>query len=248
MNLDRIIAVRNDKTVYRDGDVCVKVFGSSYSQADILNEALNQVRAEEAGLCVPKVKEITMLDGKWAILFEYIKGDTLSQLMQRNPAQKIKYLELMLKLQCAIHEKRGSKLCRMTDRIVENIEKADFPATVRYDLYERLEAMPKLNKFCHGDFNPTNIIISRDGTPYFLDWSHAVQGDNSADVVKTYLWLHLNGDTAAEKYLELFCEQSGVDMQYVQKWMPLVAAAQLASSNEAERKNLSLWIDVVNHE
>ena len=26
MNLDRIIAVRNHKTVYRDGDLCMKVF------------------------------------------------------------------------------------------------------------------------------------------------------------------------------------------------------------------------------
>ena len=26
MKLDRVIAVRNNKTIYRDGDVCVKVF------------------------------------------------------------------------------------------------------------------------------------------------------------------------------------------------------------------------------
>ena len=40
MKLDRVIAVRNDKTIYRDGDKCIKVFGSSYSKADVLNEAL----------------------------------------------------------------------------------------------------------------------------------------------------------------------------------------------------------------
>ena len=28
MNLDRVIAVRNTKTVYRDGDKCVKVFNN----------------------------------------------------------------------------------------------------------------------------------------------------------------------------------------------------------------------------
>ncbi|MCI5575010.1 MAG: aminoglycoside phosphotransferase, partial [Clostridiales bacterium] len=42
MKLDRIIAVRNNKTVYRDGDLCMKVFDESYSKADVLNEALNQ--------------------------------------------------------------------------------------------------------------------------------------------------------------------------------------------------------------
>lgn len=50
MKLDRIIAVRTGKTVYRDGDRVIKVFDSDYSKADILNEALNQARIEETGL------------------------------------------------------------------------------------------------------------------------------------------------------------------------------------------------------
>ena len=41
MKLDRIIAVRNNKTVYRDGELCMKVFDATYSKADVLNEALN---------------------------------------------------------------------------------------------------------------------------------------------------------------------------------------------------------------
>ena len=55
MNLDRVIAVRNAKTIYRDGDQCVKVFNENYSKADILNEALNQARIEGIGLHVPKI-------------------------------------------------------------------------------------------------------------------------------------------------------------------------------------------------
>ena len=41
MVFDRIIAVRNNKTVYRDGNRCLKVFSNGFSMADILNEALN---------------------------------------------------------------------------------------------------------------------------------------------------------------------------------------------------------------
>ena len=36
MKLDRIIAVRNNKTIYRDGDKCIKVFNEDYSKSDIL--------------------------------------------------------------------------------------------------------------------------------------------------------------------------------------------------------------------
>ena len=35
MNLDRIIAVRTNKTVYRDGEYCVKVFDDDFSKVEI---------------------------------------------------------------------------------------------------------------------------------------------------------------------------------------------------------------------
>ena len=35
MNQDRVIAVRNAKTIYRDGDRCLKVFNAEYSKADV---------------------------------------------------------------------------------------------------------------------------------------------------------------------------------------------------------------------
>ena len=74
MNLDRVIAVRNNKTICRDGDRCIKVFDSDYSKADVLNEALNQARIEETGLHIPKILEVCTIDEKWAIVSEFIKG------------------------------------------------------------------------------------------------------------------------------------------------------------------------------
>ena len=81
MKLDRVIALRNQKTIYRDGDQCIKVFHENYSKADVLNEALNQARVEETGLNIPHILGVTMIEGKWAIVSEYIKGKTLAQLM-----------------------------------------------------------------------------------------------------------------------------------------------------------------------
>ena len=93
MNLDRIIAVRTNKTVYRDGEYCVKVFDDDFSKVDVLNEALNQARVEETGLNVPKIVEVTKIDGKWAIVSEYVSGKTLARLMEENPDKKDEYLE-----------------------------------------------------------------------------------------------------------------------------------------------------------
>ena len=92
-------------------------------------------------------------------------------------------------------------------------------------------------------------IIAEDGTPFILDWSHATQGNASADIARTYLLFWLNGDIdGADKYLDMFCEKSGTAKQYVQKWMPIVAASQSVKSNEKEREFLLSWVDVVDYE
>ena len=175
MNLDRIIAVRNNKTVYRDGDRCLKVFNEGYSKADVLNEALNQARIEETGLNIPRVLEVTVIDGKWTIVSDYIKGKTLAQLMQENPEKKDEYLNLFVDLQLEMHSKTCPLLNKLKDKMNRKICQTDLSATVRYDLHTRLESMPKHNKVCHGDFNPSNVIITDDGTPYIMVARHPGQ-------------------------------------------------------------------------
>ena len=249
MKLDRVIAVRNNKTVYRDGDRCVKVFNKEYSKADVLNEALNQARIEDIGLNIPKVLEVTMVDGKWAIVSEYIKGKTLAQLISEDEDKKEEYINLLVDLQMGVHAKTCPLLGKLKDKMSRKIAETDLDATTRYDLHTRLEGMPKHNKVCHGDFNPSNIIIAEDGTPYILDWSHATQGNASADVARTYLLFWLTGDIAgAELYLDTFCKKSNTQKQYVQKWMPIVAASQSVKGNEKEREFLMSWVGVVDYQ
>lgn len=249
MNLDRVIAVRTTKTVYRDGDLCIKVFNKEFSKAEVLNEALNQARVEETGLNVPKIEEVSTIDGKWAIVSEFIEGKTLSTLMKENPNEKDRYMELMVDLQLEVLSKSAPDLIRLKDKINRNIAKVKLDATTRYDLHTRLESMPKHAKLCHGDFTPSNIIITPDNTPYILDWAHASQGNATADAAITYLRFKLSGDTeTARKYIELFCEKSGRPKKYVQKWLPIIAASQSVKGNEHDRECLLSWADVVDYE
>ena len=249
MKLDRVIAVRNNKTIYRDGDRCIKVFSAEYSKSDVLNEALNQARIEETGLNIPRVLEVTMIDGKWAIVSEYIKGKTIAQLMAEDEDNKAKYVEMLVDLQMSVHAKTCPLLNKLKDKMSRKIASTDFDATTRYDLHTRLEGMPKHNKVCHGDFNPSNVVVAEDGTLYILDWAHATQGNASADVARTYLLFCLGGDTeSAERYLDLFCEKSGTEKKYVQKWMPIVAASQSVKGNSEEREFLERWVGVVDYQ
>ena len=249
MKLDNVIATRKDKVIYRDGDRCIKIFDENYSKADILNEALNQARIEETGLNIAKIQEVTMIDGKWAIVTDFIQGKTLAQLMQENPDKTAEYLELLVDLQLTVHEKTCPMLNKLKDKMNRKISASSLDATTRYELHTRLEGMPKHKKVCHGDFNPSNIIITNDGTPYILDWAHATQGNASADVARTYLLFCLKGEEKiANEYLNLFCKKSNTAKQYVQKWMPIVAASQSVKGNEEEREFLLSWCDVVDYE
>ena len=249
MKFEKIIATRNNKTVYRDADKCIKVFDEGFSKADVLNEALNQARIEGTGLNIPKVLEVTMIDGKWAIVSEFIKGKTLAQLMEEQPEKKDEYLALLVDLQLEMHSKTCAHLNKLKDKMNRKISESSLDATTRYELHTRLEGMPKHNKVCHGDFNPSNVIITEDGTPYILDWSHATQGNASADAARTYLLFWLNNDSeGAKRYLDLFCKKSNTARQYVQKWMPIVAASQSVKGNQHERELLLTWVDVVDYE
>ena len=249
MKLDKIIAVRTGKTVYKDGDRVIKVFENGYSKADILNEALNQARIEETGLNIPKILGVSTENGKWAIISEYIKGKTLAQLMTENPDKFDEYLERFVDIQMEIHSKKAPLLTKLKDKMNRKINQADIDATTRYDLHTRLEGMPRHNKGCHGDFNPSNIIITDDGTPYIIDWAHATQGNASADVARTYLLFWLDGNIeGAKKYMELFCKKSDTARQYIEKWLPIVAASQSVKGNAEEREFLLSWVDVVDYQ
>ena len=243
MNPDRVIAVRNRKTVYRDADKCIKVFNVGYSKSDVFGEALNQVCAEEAGLKVPAIEKITTLDGKWAIVSEYIKGKTLEQLILEKPEKRNEYLETLVSLQLEVHSKKISSLSGQKDILENKLRRAKMSEEDRTVFLSRLSEMPDGNNLCHGDFSFSNIIVASDGAPYILDWAHACRGDTAADAAKTYILFLLGGDIDyAEKYLALFCEKSGKTQKSVRQWLPLTAAAQSADGNEHERKILLSWL------
>lgn len=240
------IAERKSKLIYREGDKLYKTFDETYSKSSVLNESLNHARIEETGIKIPKIKEVTVIDGKCAIIMEFIEGVTLEEMMENNPDKIDEYLELFVNIQLDIHSRRSPLLTKFKDKMTDKIFKSDLDASTRYDLAMRWKEMPDHNSVLHCDFNPSNVIISPDGTPYVIDWAHASQGNASADAAKTYLIFELDGKKdIAERYLKLFCEKTDTDEEYARKWIPLIAAAQLIKGKAENRDILMKHVNSV---
>ena len=97
--------------------------------------------------------------------------------------------------------------------------------------------MKRHTKLCHGDFVPSNIILTPDGGYKVIDWAHATSGNAGADAALTYLQFTLEDQDLADKYLKLYSRKSNTAIQYVQKWMPIVAAGQPSMSRSGCRSS-----------
>ncbi len=244
-----LIVKRSYKEVYKCEDSIVKVFDEKHPKSNVLNEAVNTARVEEAGLDIPKVKEVTQIDGKWALVIDYKEGKTLEEMMSVDPNNIEKYMNDFVDLQLSIMDKKAPLLNKMKDKFARQINGLKvLDATTRYELMTRLESMPKHNKICHGDFNPSNVIVSKNGKMTVIDWAHVTQGNASADAAMTYLLFALESQEKADLYLDLFCKKSDTAKQYVQQWLPIVAAAQLSKDHAMEKDFLMKWIDVMDYQ
>lgn len=245
MNLKLINTRRNNK-IYLDGDNAYKIFNNDYLKNNVFLEAYITSKVESIGLNIPSIKEITIIDGKWAFKSPLIKGQTLFDMIQTDNDNIEEYLDKFVDIQTNIHSNKCPGLPVQKQKLSDSINIANLDESLKIDLIDMLNSSPKHNKLCHGNFTPHNVIIS-DGDYYITDWNHASLGNASADVARTYLWMKMNMDEYAELYLEKFCKKTNTTSRYVHNWIPIVAAARIAKNNPQELELLNSVISVIEY-
>ena len=245
----QILEEKSYKTVYREGNVIVKAFTPSHPMSDVFNEAYIHACVEDAGVPVPKLLGVGMQDGGWAISMEYVAGKTLEELAREHPDRIDEYLEKLVDIQLAVGGYRVRHLRNTRQKMEDSIKTlTEIDASTRYELLQRIHGMAPHSKLCHGDLVPSNIVIKEDGSWCVLDWAHASAGNAGADAAITYMRFSLEDTELAEKYLRLFCKKADMPIQYIQTWMPVVAAAQLTKHKGTERELLEKWISVAEYQ
>ena len=243
---------RGNKVVYDLGDKIAKVFNETKPVSDVFNEALNLARINECGIRSPKALEVTKLEGDetgWALITTKVPGVTLAEKIEAEPQRFGEYVEQFVDLQIEIHGYTSPLLNRQDDKYARMINSLEaINATTRYNLLERLDGLKKGTAVCHGDFNPSNVIVSEDGTLSVCDWAHATQGAPAADVAMTYLLFSLTSKEQAEAYLDTYCERADMAKQIVRQWLPVIAASELARKRKVNEEFLMSWVDVFDYQ
>ena len=239
MAYEKIIGVRTDKTIYKDGSRVIKKFDHHYKKSDVLNEALNLAKVEETDLLVPKLLGVYEENNHWIIELSYIEGKSLQRLMQEQIDKYDDYLEIFVDLQIQVHQTKAPVLNRMKDKLGSKIEASDLPATKRMALRLALEKKTEDWCFCHGDFFPANIIMGKDQRLYIIDWAHATIGPKYADIANTYLDLWIEFDQRiAKKYLSIYIEKTNANQADILSWLPILAASRSIKGIKDEKEFL----------
>ena len=116
-----LIVERHNKAVYDCDELVVKVFNGAKPAADILNEALNIARADQAGINVPELVEVGKVGVNWAIATKKVEGKTLRQILAEDPSREDEVLDRLIGLELEVHSHTNPLLNRQKDKLTRMI-------------------------------------------------------------------------------------------------------------------------------
>lgn len=229
MHLDNPIATGGSAKIYFHKGKIIKIFEDSPSLAEAEFEASKQRYALSLGLPVPKVHEVANVNGKPAIIMDFVNGKTVGNMVYNDISMIEKYMNLSVDIQLKMHSIKTDAFEPMREKLTRQIRSA-----VRLNEKEKSLLLKKLStmKFdkmlCHGDFHMFNLIDGGDDNVTIIDWVDASAGSPSADVYRSYLlYLHYS-EFWADLYLRIYCAKSGMSQEEIFAWEPVIAAARLS--------------------
>ncbi len=243
MKLGTPIAIGNTAKIYLYENRIIKVFNDFLPESESLYEANKQKYAFSCGLSVPKVFDVTSIDGKQAIIMEYVKGRTLGDILTGHMDEIEYYMNISIDIQQQIHMIVADSFESMSVKLSRQIESAQqLDKRQTSALLKRLNSMTYEKRLCHGDFHLFNLIMSDNNKVTIIDWVDSSAGDICADVYRTYLLYTQFSKELAEIYLRLYCKKSGLSKDDILQWAPIIAGARLSENVSSEKNERLLKI------
>ncbi|MBE5106522.1 aminoglycoside phosphotransferase family protein [Bacillus thuringiensis] len=239
MNLGYPIAKGNTAEIYLYDNKVVKLFKEYLPDTESINEAKKQKYAYSCGLPVPNVFEVTKVQGRQAIIMEYVKGESIGDLLLNNLNKAEHYISM-----CVNEQKKIYAICVNADEIesmrqrlerqIQSVHKLD--ENQKENVLKQLDSIVFEPRLCHGDLHLFNLIMT-DGDVKIIDWVDASSGDIRADVFRTYLLYAQASVELAEMYLHIYCRNTGLSREEIFQWAPIIIAARLTERYQLKTMN-----------
>lgn len=235
MNLGTPIAIGNTAKIYLHKNKVYKVFNDYFSESEALKESKKQKYAHSFGLPVPRIIDVKKINGRQAIIMEYIEGQSIGDLLSENMEKAEYYLNISVEIQQKIHKFEAHSIEHMTEKLRRQIESVEIlDNSHKSTLIQKLNRMSFKSMLCHGDYHLFNLMMTNNSVT-IIDWVDSSAGDIRADVYRTYLLYSHYSNKIAEMYLDLYCEKSNLAKEEVLQWAPIIAAARLAEKVPSEK-------------
>lgn len=245
ISLGSPVAVGRTAEVYpwRHGQV-VKLYHKWVKSGDVNREARIARLVHAAGAPTPAIGKVVRVNGRLGLIFERMNDLTMSKAMATSALSIPDAARLLVQLQADIHAINvGPKLIPQRGKLIKKILWArELSFLLRMKVLMTLRKLDDGTQLCHGDFHPSNILITERGA-IAIDWIDATYGNPLADIARTLLVIspsrpgvkhsydcQLFFEACLKQYSNLYADSL---MQFA-AWQPVIAAARLCEK-PAER-------------
>jgi len=209
----------------------------------------------ESGIPSPAVGEIIEVNGRFGLVYERVDGKPLMDYISSKPGRFFQYARMLAELQARMHTivaapSLPSQHQRMKQKI---LEARVLPADLQQAALGMLEQLPQGDRLCHGDYHPSNILMTEKG-PLIIDWIDSTRGNPLADVARTSLlmtktpyaegdpmrWLLVGlRDLFHRLYLRRYFQLQPGSREELARWLIVNAAARLSEGIPEEKALLA---------
>jgi len=229
-----IVGKGSQATVYAKGEHAVKLYREGYPKRNAFSEAYIMATLEVVNFPGPRIYEVLLVDGRYGLRMERVKGKLMSgELESRDPARIKAALNTLVDLQCRLQKYNPVGWIpnlkeRIHDDLVSNDRLSD---DLKKNLLGILGGLPDGQALCHCDFQVNNVFF--DGAKYtVVDLLQVSRGDPAADAACSYVSYSFIDRELAEYYLNRYCCESGISEKSVRQWLRVYAGTLLGQMPE----------------
>ena len=121
MELKNHITTKQEYSIYKEGNMAIRVYNDAKLKEKCLYAALTHARVEttlvNSFVNIPTLHEVSVIDGKWSITTDWVEGKTLGQLMKENPDKLETYINQFIDIQTELHAQYMPLLSKLKDKM-----------------------------------------------------------------------------------------------------------------------------------